>query len=172
VILRWLNSYHASPGLAPSAGRTLPVFTDRQADGISRYSVPPPFYPGLTINLCQFVRYGCKSDRRICTPRSYIQHNWYGHALRILQRHWHYTFYVYQPSSETDDYRLVFIVSVSLLRKILNARQNYILEIVAYTFLDVQGGPKKRDHRLMTLIPSNLNRFEKKSLEDSLVTCS
>ena len=26
-------------------------------------------------------------------------------------------------------------------------------------FLNVQGGPKKRVHRLMTIIPSNLNRF-------------
>jgi len=143
VILRWLNSYHASPGLAPDAhcpcSRTVKLMASA---GTPYRLVPAHFYPCLTINLCQFVRYGCKSDRRICTPRSYIQHNWYGHALRILQRHWHYTFYVYQPSSGTDDYRLEFIVSVSLLRKILNARQNYILEIVAYTFLDVQGGPK------------------------------
>ena len=30
----------------------------------------------------------------------------------------------YQSSNETDDYRLVFTVSISLLRKILNACQN------------------------------------------------
>jgi len=34
------------------------------------------------------------------------------------------TFYVYQSSNEIGDYRLVFIVSVSFLRKILNACQN------------------------------------------------
>jgi len=34
-------------------------------------------------------------------------------------------------------YRIVFIVSISLLRKILNACQNYIHRIVAYTFLNV-----------------------------------
>jgi len=27
----------------------------------------------------------------------------------------------------------------------------------------LQGGPKKRDHRLMNIIPSNLNRFRKNS---------
>jgi len=32
--------------------------------------------------------------------------------------------YVYQSSNEIDDYRLVFIVSISLLRKIFNASQN------------------------------------------------
>jgi len=30
----------------------------------------------------------------------------------------------YQSSNEIDDYRLVFVVSISLLRKILNACQN------------------------------------------------
>jgi len=39
--------------------------------------------------------------------------------------------------SQIDDYRLVFIVSISLLRNILNARQSSIYEIVAYDFLDV-----------------------------------
>ena len=34
------------------------------------------------------------------------------------------TFYVYQSSNEINDYGLVFIVSISLLRKILNACQN------------------------------------------------
>ena len=37
----------------------------------------------------------------------------------------------------TDDYRLVFIVSILLLHKILNACQNLIHGIVAYTFLNV-----------------------------------
>jgi len=36
-----------------------------------------------------------------------------------------------------DDYRLVFIVSILLLLKILNACQNQIHEIVVYTFLNV-----------------------------------
>jgi len=34
---------------------------------------------------------------------------------------------------------------------------------------NVQGGPKKRGHRLMTIILSNLYRFKKNSLEDSSV---
>jgi len=47
------------------------------------------------------------------------------HALRILQRRCHKTCYVYQSSNEIiDDYWLVFIVSISLLGKILNACQN------------------------------------------------
>ena len=37
-----------------------------------------------------------------------------------------------------DDYRLVFMVSISLLRKIVNACQNEIRGIVAYSFLDVR----------------------------------
>jgi len=48
-------------------------------------------------------------------------------------------FYVYQSSNETDDYRLVFMVSTSLLRKILNERVSklHVLRgIVAYTFLN------------------------------------
>jgi len=44
---------------------------------------------------------------------------------------------LYQSSNEIDDYRLVFIVLISLLRKILNACQNEIHGIVAYTFLNV-----------------------------------
>jgi len=39
------------------------------------------------------------------------------------------TFYVYQSSNETDDYRLVFIVSISLLREILNACQYQITQL-------------------------------------------
>ena len=39
--------------------------------------------------------------------------------------------------NETDDYQLLFIVSVSLLCKILNACQNKIHGIVAYTFLNI-----------------------------------
>ena len=35
-----------------------------------------------------------------------------------------------------DDYRLVFIVSILLLRKNLNESQKYLHGIVAYTFLD------------------------------------
>jgi len=34
----------------------------------------------------------------------------------------------------------------------------------------IQGGPKKRGHRLMTLILSNLNRFTTVLLEDSFVS--
>jgi len=36
------------------------------------------------------------------------------------------TFQVYQSSNETGDYRLVFIISILLLRDILNACQNEI----------------------------------------------
>jgi len=43
----------------------------------------------------------------------------------------------YRSSNETDDYRPVFIVSISLLRKILNACQSWIHGIVAYTFLNM-----------------------------------
>jgi len=35
--------------------------------------------------------------------------------------------------------------------------------------LSIQGGPRKRGHRLMTIILSNLNRLKKISLSDSLV---
>jgi len=35
--------------------------------------------------------------------------------------------------------------------------------------VNVQGGPKNRDHRLMTIILSILNRFKKNSVEDSLL---
>jgi len=38
-----------------------------------------------------------------------------------------------------------------------------------YRTFDVQGGPKKRGHRLMTIILSNLNRFKNFLLQDSLV---
>jgi len=41
-----------------------------------------------------------------------------------------------------------------------------------YRTFDVQGGPKKRGHRLMTIILSNLNRFKNFLLQDSLVNRS
>ena len=43
----------------------------------------------------------------------------------------------FQSSNEIDDYRLVFIVSISLLCKILNTCQNEIHGIVTYTFLNL-----------------------------------
>ena len=47
-----------------------------------------------------------------------------------------------------DDYRLVFMVSISLLRKIVNACQNEIRGIVAYSFLDV----RKKIHQFLSSI--------------------
>ena len=72
-----------------------------------------------------------------------------GSCFEHLLRQWHLLsvfvdsdikhFYLYQSSNETDDYRLVFMVSTSLLRKILNERVSklhVLREIVAYTFLN------------------------------------
>ena len=77
------------------------------------------------------------------------------HAVRILQCQWHWTFYAYQSSKLFDDYRLVFIVSVSLLFNILNAGQSYIYRIVAYTFTDVC---KKKSHTVRYILCQVLKR--------------
>jgi len=73
-----------------------------------------------------------KESRSISCSSMYIS---FWHALRVLQRQWNFSFT--QSSNELDDYWLVFIVSISLLRKIFNACQNLIYGIVAYTFLNI-----------------------------------
>jgi len=65
-----------------------------------------------------------------------------------------YTFHVYQSSNEIDDYRLVFIVSVSLLRKILNACLNWMHWIVAYTFLNV----REKNHQFLSSIEKDAHK--------------
>jgi len=49
----------------------------------------------------------------------------------------------------TDDYRLVFTVSISLLRKTFNACQNLLYRIVAYTFLNTC---EKKIHQFLSNI--------------------
>ena len=54
----------------------------------------------------------------------------------------------------TDDYRLVFIVSILLLHKILNACQNLIHGIVAYTFLNVC----EKNHQFLSSIKKDADK--------------
>jgi len=53
-----------------------------------------------------------------------------------------------------DDYRLVFIVSISLLHTILNARQNKIHRIVAYAFRNVC----EKNHQFLSSIRKHAHK--------------
>ena len=58
------------------------------------------------------------------------------------------TFHVYQSSNETGDYRLVFIISILLLRDILNACQN-----------EIHSESKKQDTKHLAITSPNITRF-------------
>ena len=67
--------------------------------------------------------------------------------------------------NETDDYQLLFIVSISLLCKILNACQNKIHGIVAYTFLNIY----EKIHQFSSSIKSCTQKIGSFSLPHNVV---
>jgi len=56
---------------------------------------------------------------------------------------------------------LVYKVSTPVFTK-LSTTPNILCHVSTHYYVEIQGGPKKRDHRLTNIILSNLNQFKKK----------
>jgi len=120
--------------LEDSEHNTLDVYVHGEAEKKNQFSFVCIFFQYLTETgeFFHMMYIRLKESRSISCSTMYIS---FWHALRVLQRQWHFLFT--RSSNELDDYRLMFIVSISLLRKIFNACQNLIYGIVAYTFLNI-----------------------------------